>query len=60
VLCRSILAEFPRCMVFAGQLVFHHETFVDRILHNRTAFAIQRRLQWEGILTMIMPIRVKI
>jgi hypothetical protein len=47
-------------MVFAGQLVFHHETFVDRILHNRTAFAIQRRLQWEGILTMIMPIRVKI
>jgi hypothetical protein len=33
---------------------------VDRILHNQTAFAIQRRLQWEGIPTMIMPIRVKI
>ena len=59
-LCRSILTQFPRSMVFTGQLVFHHETVVDRILHNQTAFAIQRRLQWEGIPTMIMPIRVKI
>jgi hypothetical protein len=46
-------------MVFTGQLVFHREAFVDRILHNQTA-AIRRRLQWEGILTMIMPIHVKI
>jgi hypothetical protein len=47
-------------MVFTGRLVFHHETFVDRILRNQTAIAIQRRLRWEGILTMIMPIRAKI
>ena len=60
MLCRSIPAEFPRCMVFTGRLVFHHETFVDRILRNQTAIAIQRRLRWEGILTMIMPIRAKI
>jgi len=45
-------------MVFPGRLVFHHETFVDRILHTQTA--IRRRLQWEGILTMIMPIHVTI
>ena len=59
-LCKSIVTEYPRSMVFTGQLIFHQETFVDRILHNQTAFAIQRRLQWQGIPTMIMPIRVKI
>ena len=59
-LCKSIVNEYPRATVFTGQLIFHHETFVDKILHNQTAFAIQRRLQWLGIPTMIMPIRVKI
>jgi amino acid transporter len=57
-LCRSIMYEYPRSTVFTGQLVFHRETFTDRILHNQTAYAIQRRLQWEGIPTIIMPIRV--
>ncbi len=59
-LCKSLVREYPRATVFTGQLVFHRETWVDKILHNQTAFAIQRRLQWEGIPTMIMPIRVKI
>ncbi len=59
-LCRSLVKEYPRATVFTGQLVFHRETWVDRVLHNQTAFAIQRRLQWEGIPTMIMPIRVQI
>ncbi len=57
-LCRSIMHDYPRSTVFTGQLVFHRETFTDRILHNQTAYAIQRRLQWEGIPTIIMPIRV--
>jgi len=30
------------------------------MLHNETAFAIQRRLQWDGITTVILPIRVRI
>jgi K+ transporter len=59
-LCKSLTTEYSRVTVFTGQLIFHRETLVDRILHNQTAFAIQRRLQWEGIPTMIMPIRVKI
>jgi K+ transporter len=59
-LCKSLTTEYPRVTVFTGQLVFHRETLVDKILHNQTAFAIQRRLQWEGVPTMIMPIRVKL
>ena len=34
------------------------EKLFQRILHNETASAIQRRLQWEGITTVILPIRV--
>ena len=57
-LCQSIVQEFPKATVFTGKLVFRHEYLFQKILHNETAFAIQRRLQWVGITTVILPIRV--
>ena len=59
-LCQSIVEEFPKSSVFTGKLVFRQENAFQRILHNETAFAIQRRLQWEGITTVILPVRVNI
>ena len=59
-LCENIVKEFPKSTVFAGQLTFRIEHPFQRILHNETAFAIQRRLQWSGIAMMILPIRVMI
>lgn len=59
-LCQNIVQEFPKSSVFTGKLVFRQENPFQRILHNETAFAIQRRLQWEGITTVILPIRVNI
>ena len=59
-LCESIAEEFPRSTFFTGQLIFHYVRFLHRLLHNETAFAIQRRLQWSGITTVILPIRVKV
>jgi len=38
--------------------VFRHETWYTRFLHNETAFAIQRRLQWRGLPMVILPVRV--
>ncbi len=58
--CREINREYPRSTVFTGQLTFRLEKFYHKMLHNETAFAIQRRLQWEGITSVIMPIRVRI
>ncbi|HEY5497880.1 MAG TPA: APC family permease [Syntrophales bacterium] len=57
-LCQSIVQEFPKATVFTGKLIFRHEYLFQKILHNETAFAIQRRLQWVGITTVILPIRV--
>ena len=59
-LCESIAKDFPRSTVFTGKLVFRHETFIFKMLHNETAYAIQRRLQWDGITTVILPIRMNI
>jgi len=58
-LCKQVAEEFPRATVFTGQITFRLEKYYHRLLHNETAFAIQRRLQWEGLTTVIMPIRVK-
>jgi amino acid transporter len=60
LLCEKTAEEFPRSTFFTGQLVFPHVQFFHRLLHNETAFAIQRRLQWNGMTTVILPIRVNI
>ncbi|MFO0584102.1 MAG: APC family permease [Anaeromyxobacter sp.] len=57
-LCASIAAEFPRAVFFAGKLVFQRESFFQRLLHNETAFQLQRRLQLAGMNAMVMPVRI--
>ena len=57
-LCKSIKSEFHRSTVFTGKLTFRHEKFYHKILHNETAFAIQRHLHWDEITSMTMPIRL--
>jgi hypothetical protein len=57
--CQNIATEFPNSTFFTGQIVFRHENPFQKILHNETAFAIQRRLQYSGITTVIMPVRAE-
>ena len=57
-LCEKIREEFPRAIFFLGQLVFQNDRFYYRVLHNETAFAIQRRLQFAGLQAIVLPIRV--
>jgi hypothetical protein len=57
--CLAVVKEFPRATFFAGQLVFQQETWFQRLLHNQTAFALQRRLHFAGVTMVILPTRVK-
>jgi len=57
-LCEEIRNEFPRSIFYLGQLVFENDRFYYRMLHNETAFAIQRRLQFAGLQAIVLPIRV--
>jgi hypothetical protein len=59
-LCESVAKEFPRSAVFAGQAIFPRTGVIHRLLHNETAFAIQRELRWKGIMTVILPVRINI
>jgi amino acid transporter len=57
-LCGRIAREFPRAVFFASRLVFQQERWYQRLLHNETAFEIQRRLQFSGLNTVVLPVRV--
>ncbi len=59
-LCKDIKKEFQRSTVFTGKLTFRHEKFYHKMLHNETAFAIQRQLHWDEITSMTMPIRLNL
>ncbi len=56
--CVDVTKEFRRPIVFVGQLVFQREDLLTRSLHNQTATAIQRRLEFSGIQVIVLPIRV--
>lgn len=50
---------FPNSVFFAGQLLFAKETWVNRVLHNSTAFALQRRFFLANLPFVLLPIRVE-
>ena len=56
-LCAEVAQQFPKVTFFAGNLVFQKETWYQRLFHNETAFAVQRRLHWLGLPMLILPIR---
>jgi len=57
-LCLVVGKEFPRAIFFAGKLVFEQERWYQRLLHNETAYQLQRRLQFAGLNAMVLPVRV--
>jgi hypothetical protein len=57
-LCVGIAKEYPLAVYFAGKLVFEKEHWYQRILHNETAMEFQRRVQFAGLNSMVLPIRV--
>jgi len=57
-LCGQIAREFPRCLFFAGKLIFQRERWYQRVLHNETAYQLQRRLQFAGLNAMVLPVRI--
>ncbi|MBE0712612.1 MAG: hypothetical protein IH583_09525, partial [Candidatus Aminicenantes bacterium] len=54
----EIQRKYNKAVFFVGKLVFEEENVFTRFLHNQTAFSIQRILQFKGIPSIILPIRV--
>jgi amino acid transporter len=56
--CEEIQRKYNKAVFFVGKLVFEEENLFTRLLHNQTAYSIQRILQFKGIPSIILPIRV--
>jgi hypothetical protein len=59
LLCRRIAEEFHGCMFFAGKVIFHREQWYQKLLHNETAYLVQKRLQWAGLTMVILPAKLR-
>jgi amino acid transporter len=57
-LALSLAARYPRALVVGGQLVFTEDSAWNRVLHNETAFLIQRRLQRNGVPMIVLPVQL--
>jgi hypothetical protein len=57
-LCRAVLSEFPLVTFIGGKVVFAREQWFQKLLHNETAMAIQKRLYWMGATMVILPAKV--
>jgi amino acid transporter len=56
-LCLQVSKEFPKAVFFSGKLIFAEETLLTRLLHNQAALTLQRRLQFAGLQSVVLPIR---
>jgi amino acid transporter len=51
-------AQYPKALFVAGQIIFEEDTAWNRLLHNETAFMIQRRLQRVGVPMIVLPVQL--
>lgn len=57
-ICRDIGEDFTYSMFIATKLIFEEERWYQGLLHNETAYQIQRRLQFAGLNCMVLPVRI--
>ncbi len=55
-ICAEIATQCSKPVYFAGTLVFDRPRWYQRWLHNETAYAIQRRLRFQGLAILILPL----
>ena len=51
-------AASSEALFVAGQLIFERDTMWNRVLHNETAFMVQKRLQHQGMPMIVVPVRL--
>lgn len=56
-MARKVKREHPQAVFFSGKLVFPNENWMTRLLHNQTAYAVQREMQFEGMAMIVLPVR---
>ena len=55
----QVTQEFSNSVGFASKLIFTHDNFMTRWLHNQTPMALQQRLHLQGVQMVILPMKVQ-
>ncbi|MEB0134873.1 APC family permease [Actimicrobium sp. CCC2.4] len=56
--CEDISRTYPNAIFFTSKLIFEADNWFIRLLHNQAALAIQRRLHFDGLQMVILPMKV--
>jgi amino acid transporter len=57
-LCMQVMDKYPNAVFFSSKLIFDNENVLTAMLHNQTAYIMQRRLHALGRNMIIMPMKV--
>ena len=57
-LTERIAADFPHSVFFAAKLIFENDNMFSQVLHNQTAYMLQKRLHNKGQNLIIMPMKI--
>jgi amino acid transporter len=57
-LCDQVKREFPNTIFFTSKLIFEHENWFTRLLHNQAPMVLQNRLHLQGMQMVILPMRL--
>ena len=53
-----IIKQYPNSVFFASNLIFANDNVFTRMLHNQTAYAVQRNLHLRGVTVVILPMKI--
>jgi amino acid transporter len=58
-LCREVARSYRTVVFFSGKVIFERERWYHAIFHNMTAYTLQKRLLWAGLMMVILPVRLR-
>jgi amino acid transporter len=57
-LAEKVSKIYSNCIFFSSKIIFDHDNFMTRMLHNETALTLQRTLHLIGKELVILPVKV--
>ena len=57
-LADDISEKYPNCIFFSSKLIFEHDNWITRMLHNETPMSLQRQLHLRGKELVILPMKI--
>lgn len=57
-LAEQVSKKYSNCIFFTSKLIFEHDNFLTRFLHNETPLTVQRNLHLQGKELVILPMKI--